>query len=125
MTKVRAKYLRALEDEEFEILPSATYVKGFLRTYAEALGLHGSLYVDEYNSRFVVGEEEQPIRPRRSEIRPRGPRRSERNVVLLVLVAIVLATVLVFAAWRSGRHGNAAKLPTLAPAPATKHAAAP
>ena len=57
-TKIRAKYLRALEDERFELLPSHTYVKGFLRSYAEYLGLDGQLYVDEYNSRFVVGEED-------------------------------------------------------------------
>jgi hypothetical protein len=42
-TKVRAKYLQALEDERFEVLPAETYVKGFLRTYAEYLGLDGQL----------------------------------------------------------------------------------
>src|SRR3954467_10586875 len=67
-TKIRAKYLRALEDEQFDVLPAQTYVKGFLRSYAEYLGLDGQLYVDEYNSRFVAGEEEEPParRPRRS-----------------------------------------------------------
>ena len=65
-TKIRGKYLRALEDERFELLPSHTYIKGFLRSYAEYLGLDGQLYVDEYNSRFVVGEEDGPVRaPRR------------------------------------------------------------
>src|SRR5436309_1521369 len=34
-TKIRGKYLRALEEEQFEVLPSQTYVKGFLRTYVE------------------------------------------------------------------------------------------
>ena len=61
-TKIRGKYLRALEDEQFEVLPAQTYVKGFLRTYAEYLGLDGQLYVDEYNSRFVAGEEDEPRR---------------------------------------------------------------
>ena len=56
-TKIRAKYLRALEDEAFETLPSATYVKGFLRTYADYLGLDGQLYVDEYNVRYGSGDE--------------------------------------------------------------------
>jgi cytoskeleton protein RodZ len=45
-TKIRAKYLRALEDERFELLPAHTYVKGFLRSYADFLGLDGNLYVD-------------------------------------------------------------------------------
>jgi cytoskeleton protein RodZ len=42
-TKIRGKYLRALEEEHFEVLPAETYVKGFLRTYAEYLGLDGQL----------------------------------------------------------------------------------
>src|SRR4249920_4219554 len=67
-TKIRGKYLRALEDERFELLPSHTYIKGFLRSYADYLGLDGQLYVDEYNSRFVVGEEEprEPVVARRT-----------------------------------------------------------
>ena len=40
-TKIRAKYLRALENEEWGLLPGPTFVKSFLRTYAEALGLDG------------------------------------------------------------------------------------
>ena len=84
-TKIPPKYLRALEDEQFELLPAQTYVKGFLNTYAEFLGLDGQLYVDEYNSRYVTREEEEPFRPRRStghaqpsprvERRPRHARR--------------------------------------------------
>jgi hypothetical protein len=74
-TKIRPKYLRALEDEQFDILPGQTYVKGFLRSYAEYLGLDGQLYVDEYNSRYVSGEEETPFRGRRSYPAPRARRR--------------------------------------------------
>ena len=96
-TKIRGKYLRALEDEQFEFLPSQTYVKGFLRTYAEYLGLDGQLYVDEYNSRFIVGEED--YRPRRSSVRPqRRNRRVEVNAVLVVLALIALGTIAVIGA---------------------------
>ena len=38
-TKIRGKYLRALENEEWDLLPGPTFVKSFLRTYAEALDL--------------------------------------------------------------------------------------
>ena len=103
-TKIRGKYLRALEDERFELLPSHTYIKGFLRTYAEYLGLDGQLYVDEYNSRFVIGEEDAPVRsPRRvPAARARRNDRRESNIVLLALTAIVLVTGLVIVAWRFG-----------------------
>src|SRR3954465_5776236 len=86
-TKIRAKYLRALAHEHFAGLPAQTYVKGFLRSYAEYLGLDGQLYVDEYNSRFVAGGEEAPSRPRRSAPPSRGVQVQSR-VVLLTLVGI-------------------------------------
>src|SRR5688572_19685804 len=40
-TKIRAKYLRAIENEEWEMLPGPTFVKSFLRTYADYLGIDG------------------------------------------------------------------------------------
>ena len=102
-TKIRGKYLRALEDERFELLPSHTYVKGFLRSYAEFLGLDGRLYVDEYNSRYVIGEEEAPLATRRvPAAKRRQADRRESRVVLLALSAIALVTFLVIAAWRFG-----------------------
>jgi hypothetical protein len=101
-TKIRGKYLRALEDEHFEVLPAQTYVKGFLRTYAEYLGLDGQLYVDEYNSRFVAGEDHEPRATRRSTARPqRRNRRFETSVVLVVLALIALITIVVITAWTS------------------------
>jgi cytoskeleton protein RodZ len=100
-TKIRAKYLRALEDEQFDVLPAQTYVKGFLRSYAEHLGLDGQLYVDEYNSRFVVGEESPPSRPRRSAPPSRGVQVQSR-VVLLTLLGIAVVTALFIVAWTRG-----------------------
>lgn len=100
-TKIRGKYLRALEDERFELLPAQTYIKGFLRTYAEYLGLDGQLYVDEYNSRFGGGDDGES-RARRSAARPqRRNRRIETNVVLISVAAIAVVTVIVIAAWNS------------------------
>ena len=103
--KIRGKYLRALEEEQFELLPAETYVKGFLRTYAEYLGLDGQLYVDEFNSRFVTGEDNEArrARTRRSTTaRPqRRSRRTETNVVLIALAAIAIFTVVVISAWKT------------------------
>jgi cytoskeletal protein RodZ len=100
-TKVRPKYLRALEDEQFDVLPAPTYVKGFLKAYADALGLDGQLYVDEFNSRFVAGEEEAPFRPKRNPS-ARAARRVETSAVLIAVVAILLVTGLVIVAFTFG-----------------------
>ena len=101
-TKIRPKYLRALEDERFDILPAPTYVRGFLRSYAEALGLDGQPFVDEYNSRFTVGEDDAPLLARRAPQprRDRGPR--ESRLAAVALLAIAIATALVIAAWKFG-----------------------
>ena len=88
-TKIRAKYLRALEDEVFEILPSETYVKGFLRSYAEFLGLDGQLYVDEYNSRYGTDRFIDDA-PRRARVHQN--RGLERKVVLVALAGIAALT---------------------------------
>jgi hypothetical protein len=100
-TKIRAKYLRALEDEQFGILPAQPYVKGFLRTYAEYLGLDGQLYVDEYSSRFVA-EDFNEVPARRMSPRIRQERSVERKVLLLALAGIAAVTALVIVAWKYG-----------------------
>jgi cytoskeletal protein RodZ len=51
-TKIRAKYLRAIENEEWDLLPGPTYVKSFLKTYADCLGLDSRVLIDEYRRRY-------------------------------------------------------------------------
>jgi cytoskeleton protein RodZ len=103
-TKIRPKYLRALEDERFDMLPAPTYVKGFLRSYAEALGLDGQPFVDEYNSRFAVGDDEVVVRATRRVPAPRSRDRQAREsrMAVVALLAIAVLTALVIAAWRFG-----------------------
>ena len=108
-TKIRGKYLRALEDEQFEVLPAQTYVKGFLRSYADHLGLDGQLYVDEFNSRYVRGEfeEEEEQRPFKPHVaRPGRGGAFQNKGVIITLAAIAGLTVFVFAAWIWGGSGN-------------------
>ncbi len=91
-TKIRAKYLRALEEEQFEILPGGTYVKSFLRTYAEHLDLDGRLVVEEYESRFDRRRDTGPDSEVARRRRARGRSREGRLLVLtssLVMLAAV------------------------------------
>jgi cytoskeletal protein RodZ len=56
--RIRERYVTALEEERWELMPAEAYAKGFLRMYAEFLGLNGTLYVDEYNERIApLGDE--------------------------------------------------------------------
>jgi cytoskeleton protein RodZ len=76
-TKIRAKYLRALENEEFGLLPGPTFVKTFLRTYSEALGLDPHLLVEEYRANYEPAEDPE-LQPLPSQPPP-GGRESERR----------------------------------------------
>jgi cytoskeleton protein RodZ len=75
-TKIRAKYLRALENEEWELLPGPTFVKTFLRTYADYLGLDARMLVEEYRQRYenLSQQELTPLRPNLSARRGRRRR---------------------------------------------------
>jgi cytoskeleton protein RodZ len=100
-TKIRAKYLRALENEEFSMLPGPTFVKTFLRTYAELLGLDPHRLVDEYRQHYERGDELEQLQPlgppgtRGRERRQRGGNGPRPLAVLLVAAAAILTILIV------------------------------
>jgi cytoskeleton protein RodZ len=98
-TKIRAKYLRALENEEFGMLPGPTFVKTFMRTYAELLGLDPHPLVEEYRATYEQREEVdhlQALGPQAArDRRRRRPRLGPGSLLVLVLAAVVAALVAV------------------------------
>jgi cytoskeleton protein RodZ len=99
-TKIRAKYLRALENEEWGLLPGSTFVKSFLRTYAQALGLDGKALVEEYRLHHE-GPSEGALEPivstphsSRGRTPPSGPSRGYVLAVGAIVAVIVLLIVL-------------------------------
>jgi cytoskeleton protein RodZ len=117
-TKIRSRHLQALEDEQFDVLPGQTYVRGFLKTYADFLGLDGQLYVDEYSSRFWVSEDGgSPRTPRKVRVRRKHHGRIEFNMIVLTLVVITGVTALVIAAWKFGGASSAPQTKTQATPP--------
>jgi len=113
-TKIRAKYLRALESEEWELLPGPTFVKTFLRTYAEYLDLDARLLVEEYKQRYE--------RPAGMDITPlnlRQQRRARRMAprvgpVVIVCLGVVILLAVLYVLGRTGE--NDANAPTPRPA---------
>ena len=104
VTKIRAKYLRAIENEEWDMLPGPTFVKSFVRTYAEYLGLDARLLVEEYKLRYEPAPSDTelqalgpPVGPRRLRA-PRPPRLSRGWIVGLsgaglIVLLIVLGSI--------------------------------
>ena len=94
-TKIRAKYLRALENEEFELIPGNAYVKSFLRTYADYLGLDGRSLVESYKNQFERHDDpDEPIVPSRFEPAQERVGNGRLVVVAVAVVALVLVGLL-------------------------------
>ena len=126
-TKIRTKYLRALENEEWDLLPGPTYVRSFLRTYADALGLDSRALVEEYKLRHegLATGELHPIRPPSARERDRRRRGGDgagvptAAVIVLVFAAIVAGLILI------GSTGEEDEPGALAPPPAQTEASEP
>jgi cytoskeletal protein RodZ len=123
-TKIRAKYLRAIENEEWDLLPGPVYVKSFLRTYAEFLGLDARALADEYK-RVYERPTDHEVRPisslhRERERAARGPLIPPWAVIGLVLVAVVVA--LYYVGTRGSGGSSSTTTSTQAQTPAKRRA---
>lgn len=123
LTCLRARYLAALEHEQYDLLPGRTYARAFLRTYANALGLHADRIVGEFDEQHPDAEPPQPLGP--------SFHRRRRNWRPLALVASAVVAVAVVG-WTQRPTGGAspdvqnasAALPET-PRPAVHEAARP
>jgi cytoskeleton protein RodZ len=111
-TKIRAKYLRAIENEEWDLLPGPVYVKSFLRTYGDFLGLDSRMLVDEYK-RVYEHPSDHELRPmsslsRERERAARGPLVPPWLVIGIVLVGIVVALGVVGTLNNNNNHNSPA-----------------
>jgi cytoskeletal protein RodZ len=107
--RIRERYVTALEEERWELLPGEAYAKSFLRMYAEFLGLDGSLYVDEYNER-VATHAEEALAPDSL-----APRRGKSSLLTRTIVGVVAVAALVAAlnAFGSGNRPSQRVQPDL------------
>ncbi len=130
-TKIRAKYLRALENEEWDLLPGPVYVRSFLKTYGDYLGLDSRLLIDEFKRRYERPMEHEVMamastaRERdRQRDRQRNPSRlagallSPRSVIVVALVVIVAALYVIGSHTGNNNAGNGN---VVTPPPKTTH----
>jgi transcriptional regulator with XRE-family HTH domain len=92
-TRIRPRYLRALEEEDFDVLPGHTYVKGFLREYADYLGLEGQQFVDEFSTRFPPEDAPETVAQMQPVARPRFRLSTLPFAAGGIILAVVLITI--------------------------------
>ncbi len=121
-TRIRVRYLRAIENEEWDVLPGGVYTRGFIRTYAGYLGLDGERLADDYRKSVEGGRKPEPVAtsttaqsPARDWKMARGP----LAVVVVLLIAIV-AIVAVPGGGGGGGGGGSTDKPSRSAAQAHK-----
>jgi len=112
-TKIRSKYLEALEEDDFEVLPGPVFVKAFLRTYASFLKVDADDVVEEYRSGHEPRREEpvllrtQEVEKSRSraatEHKKRRTRRNQRGYIIAAVLAVIAIGLL---AWFGSNRGE-------------------
>ncbi len=121
-TKIRRKYLEALENEAYDQLPGVVYARGFLRNYARYLGLSGEALVQEMDNAITqaalpedqrgergAGEEKEQTSTRRKRPvkwkKEPGERKTRGKIWLAMAgaVLIMLGGWVIYAAWQQGQ----------------------
>lgn len=100
--KIRVRYLEALENEEYSIIPGNTYSKGFLRTYAKHLGLNPQEIIDLYNSSLQIEstpDTNKPLTPIQSTPIWFKP-------IVLVVMALIAAVIVIGITYYSKLNNN-------------------
>lgn len=103
-TKIRVRYLQAIENDEWDALPGGVYTRGFIRTYAAFLGLDGERIADDYR-KSVEEREPDPVAKAMSSP-PGSPRRWVPPGSWIAVAAVILVAVLAIVLIPSGGTGG-------------------
>lgn len=98
-TKIRQFYLESLENDEFDNLPGKVYALGFLKKYAEYLGLPSQEFAEEFKHKVSWNdyEDEEEIKITQSKQILHESRKPNKKKYLLLIAGIVLVGLLLFA----------------------------
>ena len=112
-THVARRFLKALEDEDFSVFPGETYAMGFLRNYAENLGLNAEELIGIYRN---IKIQEQPLPM--TELLDAQPRLPPRRLILIVALGVIVVAAAGYIVYKTASRGSAASAAAEKPPPA-------
>ncbi|MHC1718773.1 MAG: helix-turn-helix domain-containing protein [Acidaminococcaceae bacterium] len=84
-TSIRVLYLEAIENEQFNLVPGEVYLKGFIRNYANYIGLNGPAMVEKYKEQVEANKKhEQPVQADTTDIKHKQPEQINQTKTKLV-----------------------------------------
>ncbi|QCI85707.1 helix-turn-helix domain-containing protein [Vagococcus zengguangii] len=109
MTKIQARYLSAVEDNQFELLPGTYYARNFIRQYAQAVGLDDEELIKLYeNGGEAINPVGESAGASRTELNRRKHRTSNISKDRWPMILLSLASLLIIATvfWLTLRQSN-------------------
>jgi len=104
-----ARQIAALESDDYDSLPGATYIRGYLRSYAELLGLAPAAILDAY-AHMPVSAKSSNL----SSLAPKEEITSQHRHVQLVTYFVVAVIIALAVSWWQGRDSQTRSVPTSA-----------
>ncbi|MFW5998751.1 MAG: helix-turn-helix domain-containing protein [Halanaerobiaceae bacterium] len=102
-TKIRKKYLKAIEEENFEVIPGKIYVKSFIRTYGNYLDLNGKKLAQQYENRLI--EQRQLLEEKQQEIDETSFFEKYKILIIsLLILGIIIGTLLFYVYYLEGSY---------------------
>lgn len=123
-TKIRGRYLLAIENEDWDQLPGDTYSRAFIRTYGALLGLDGERLAEEQRRQRGAdrpGEGLPRVDPRPRGMNRRSSRRRQlppRLVTAIVLALVVAALIAIGLAGGESKESRSSSAPHIGEAKA-------
>lgn len=99
LTKIRKRYLEAIEEGNYKILPGNFYVRAFIKSYSEAVGLEPDEVLRLYRSVLPETNPEPKNEPKRRHTKP--PRNSDKmskwaSALLVIAFPLLILSVLYY-----------------------------
>lgn len=109
-TKIRCRYLQAIENEDWDQLPGDTYARAFIRTYGSFLELDGERLAEEQRQAqgsMRPGERLLRVEPRPGRVaRDRGPSRVSPRLVAFIVSSLLVVALIVVGLSSGGGSNN-------------------
>ncbi len=103
ITKIQKRYLQAIENNEFKVLPGKFYTRAFIREYASAVGLDPEVIMEEHRSEIPEFEDESIVNYSRvqksrneSSGKSSGLSRMFPTIITVVLIIFLLFVAYIF-----------------------------
>ena len=104
-TKISKRYLQAIEEGNYSLVPGQTYVIGIIRNYARYLGLDPKPIIEQYSKLILPNDDDiKPVAMTRGNQKNNQRRVARKRVGILVIVIVFLILCLAGLVWWYGKQ---------------------